>query len=135
MKITRLQLDELIQYIAKAVLKEYSSMSSSSSSSSSDTNSDPGTADDGVKPTDAQTAVEKAKAERDAKKAQLDKIRTADLDLKGIKTQQDYFTQQAKKNKLDITAKQKQLSQLKGAPASAIPAGGTVAENIRKLRA
>ena len=135
MKITRLQLDELIQYIAKAVLKEYSSMSSSSSSSSSDTNSDPGPADDGVKPTDAQTAVEKAKAERDAKKAQLDKIRTADLDLKGVKTQQDYFMQQAKKNKLDITAKQKQLSQLKGAPASAIPAGGTVAENIRKLRA
>ena len=133
MKITRRQLNELLRLITKSVLKEYSSVSSMSSSSS-DSSDDSGTADDAVKPQDAQTAVEKAKAERDAKKSQLDKIRTADLDLKGVKTQQDYFTQQAKKNKLDITAKQKQLQQLKGAPSSTIPAGGTVAENIRKMR-
>ena len=137
MKITRRQLDELIRLITKSVLKEYSSISSMSSSSSngSTDSTDPGTADDGVKPQDAQTAVEKSKAKRDAKKAQLDKIRTADLDLKGVKTQQAYFLQQAKKNKLDITAKQKQLQQLKGAPASTIPAGVTVAENIRKMKA
>jgi hypothetical protein len=134
MKITRHQLDELIQHITRAVLKEYSSMSSMSSSSSN-SSSDTGTADDGVKPQDAQTSVEKAKAERDAKKAQVDKIRTADLDLKGVKTQQDYFLQQAKKNKLDIQAQEKQLQALKGGAASTVPAGGTVAENIRKLRA
>jgi hypothetical protein len=140
MKITRHQLNELLRLITKSVLKEYSSLSTSSSNSNSGGNSSSnstgsGTANDGVKPQDAQTAVEKAKAERDAKKAQLDKVRTADLDLKGVKSQQAYFTQQAKKNKLDITAKEKQLQQMKGAPASAIPAGGTVAENIRKMRA
>ena len=108
---------------------------SSMSSNNDNSGSDAGTADNGVKPPDAQTAAEKSKAERDAKKARIDQIRTADLDLKGVKTQQDYFTQQAKKNKLDITAKQKQLQQLKGAPSSAIPAGGTIAENVRKLRA
>ena len=135
MKISRRQLDELLRLITKKVLKEYSSMSSMSSSSNSDsTSSGSGTADDGVKPQDAQTSVEKAKAQRDAKKAQVDKIRTADLDLKSINTQQDYYVQQANKNKLDISAKQKQLQQLKGAPVSAIPAGGTVAENIRKMR-
>ena len=133
MKISRRQLDELLHLITKKVLKEYSSMSSMSSSSS-DKSTDSGTADDGVKPQDAQTSVEKAKAQRDAKKAQVDKVRTTDLDLKSIKTQQDYYVQQAKKNKLDISAKQKQLQQLKGAPPSAIPAGGTVAENIRKMR-
>ena len=62
MKITREQLDELLRLITKSVLKEYSSMSSDTQDDSSDS----GTADDGVKPQDAQTAVEKAKAERDA---------------------------------------------------------------------
>lgn len=137
MKITRHQLNELIQYITKAVLKEYSSVSSMSSSNSNNNGTDSGTADDGVKPADAQTAAEKAKAQRDAKKTQIDKIRTADLDLKSVKTQQDYYIQQAKKNKLDIQAQEKQLQALKGASpsSSAIPAGGTVAENIRKMRA
>ena len=136
MKLSRFQLNELLRLITKKVLKEYSSMSSmsSSNSSASGAGSDPGTANDGVKPADAQTAAEKVKAQRDAKKSQVDKIRTADLDLKGVQKQQDYFTQQAKKNKLDIGAKQKQLQQLKGAPASTVPAGGVVAENIRKMR-
>lgn len=132
MKISRCQLDELIRLITKSVLKEYSSMSNNDPS---DDSADTGTADDGVKPADARTAVEKNKAERAARKAKQDKIRTADLDLKGVKSQQNYFMQQAKKNKLDITAKEKQLQQMKGAPISTVPAGGTVAENIRKLRA
>jgi hypothetical protein len=140
MKITRHQLNELLRLITKSVLKEYSSLSTSSSNSNSGGNSSSnstgsGTADDGVKPQDAQTAVEKAKQERDAKKSQIDKIRTADMDLKGVKTQQDYFTQQAKKNKDDIIAKQKEIQRLKGGPTPTVPAGGTVAENIRKMRA
>lgn len=61
MKMSKEQLDELIRYITKAVLKEYSSFSSLSSSSD---NSDPGTADDGVKPEDAQTSAEKAREKR-----------------------------------------------------------------------
>jgi hypothetical protein len=109
-------------------------MSSSSSSSGNENSGDSGTANDGVKPQDAQTSAEKMKAKRDAKKTQVDKVRTADLDLKSVKTQQDYYVQQAKKNKLDIQAQEKQLQQLKGAPASSIPAGGTIAENIRRLR-
>lgn len=131
MKISRRQLDELIRFIARKVIAEYGSMSSPS-----DDSSDSGTADDGVKPDDAKTSYEKQKAEREARKKQQDLVRTAKMDLDSTKTQQDYFLTQAEKNKKDIDAKQRKLQQMKGAaPGSVtVPAGGTVAENIRKLR-
>jgi hypothetical protein len=124
MKLTRKQLDELIRYITKSVLKEWSSLSGN------DNDSDPGTPDDGVKPDDAKTAYEKSKAEREARKKQQDTIRSATLDLKSTKKQQDYFSQQAKKNKVDIQAKEKQLQSLKGASPSTtmVPAGGVIAK-------
>ena len=68
MKITQRQLDELIRLITKSVLKEWSSLSG-------DKDIDPGTSDDGVKPTDAMTSAEKSKAEHDkriAAKKELD---------------------------------------------------------------
>ncbi len=126
MKITRHQLDELIRLITKGVLKEWSSLNGDGTDTD---DADPGSANDGAKPMDAMSSIEKLKAQRDAKKKQQDQVRTADLDLKSTQRQQDYYVQQGKKNKLDIQAKQKQLQALKGAtPASAaIPAGGTVA--------
>ena len=69
MKITQRQLDELIRLITKSVLKEWSSLSGD------DKDSDPGTADDGVKPMDAKTSAEKSKERHDrmvANKKQLD---------------------------------------------------------------
>ena len=136
MTITRKQLDELLRLITCGVLKEYGSLGSSlSGNNDGDESGDYGSADDGVKPDDAKTAYEKSKAERDARKTRADKVRTADMNLKGVKKQQDYFTQQAKMNKLDITAKEKQLQQLKGATTSGTtPAGGVIPENIRKRR-
>jgi hypothetical protein len=107
-------------------LKEWSSLNGDGTDTD---DADPGSANDGAKPMDAMSSIEKLKAQRDAKKKQQDQVRTADLDLKSTQRQQDYYVQQGKKNKLDIQAKQKQLQALKGAtPASAaIPAGGTVA--------
>lgn len=107
---------------------------SSSSNSTSNAGSNSGTADDGVKPQDAQTSSEKIKAQRDAKKAQVDQVRTTDLDLKNVETRQKYYLQQAEKDKKDTVALQNKLKQLKGAPKTTIPAGGTVVENIRKMR-
>lgn len=123
MKLTYKQLNELIRYITKSVLKEWSSLSSND-------DSDHGTSDDGAKPDDAKTAYEKSKAEREARKKQQDTIRSATLNLKSTKKQQDYFSQQAKKNKVDIQAKEKQLQSLKGASSSAtvVPAGGVIAK-------
>jgi hypothetical protein len=127
MKITQKQLNELLRLITRKVLKEYSSLGSSLAGNDTNSSSDPGSANNGQKPNDAQTAYEKSKAKRDAAKQQQDSIRTATMDLKGVKTQQDYFTQQAKMNKLDITAKEKQLQQLKGATTSGTtPAGGVI---------
>ena len=104
-------------------------------SSQNDDNTDPSSADDGNKPDDAKTAYEKSKAEREAKKAQQDNLRTAKMDLDGTKKQQSYFSAQSKKNKLDIQAKTKKVQQLSGAPKSMVPAGGTVAEIIKKVLA
>jgi hypothetical protein len=128
MKIRSQQLNELIRLITRGVLKEYSSMMSSS-----DDSGDSGTADDGVKPTDAKTAYEKSKEEREQRKKQQDTVRTAQMDLDSTKKQQTYFKAQAKQNEPAIQAKTKKLQQLKGAPPSMIPAGGTIAENIRRL--
>lgn len=125
MKMSRKRLDELIRLIATRVLNEWSSLSG-------DDNNDPdqGTADDKVKPDDAKTAVEKSREERQARKTQQDRVRTANLDLTSTKKQQSYFDQQSKKNKLDIQAKQKQLQALKGATSQSttVPAGGTIAK-------
>lgn len=68
MKITQRQLDELIRLITKGVLKEWSSLSG-------DDGKDMGSADDGVKPADAQTSAEKSKEKHDrmiANKKELD---------------------------------------------------------------
>ena len=131
MKITQKQLNELLRLITRGVLKEYGSLGSSLSG---DDGTDPGSADSGTKPDDAKTAYEKSKAEREARKTQQDTIRTAAQDLDSTKKQQSYFQSQTKQNKTAIQAKEKQLQQLKGAPKSIVPAGGTIAENIRKLR-
>jgi hypothetical protein len=58
MKVSKKQLDELIRLITIGVLKEWSSLSGD------DKSTDPGTADDGVKPDDAMTAAEKSKQKR-----------------------------------------------------------------------
>lgn len=131
MKITQKQLDELLRLITLGVLKEYSSLGSSLAD---DDSGDAGIPDDGVKPEDAKTAYEKSKAEREARKKQQDIIRTAAADLDTTKKQQSYFQSQTKQNKTAIQAKEKKLQQLKGAPASIVPAGGTIAENIKKFR-
>lgn len=125
----RPELDELLRLITRQVLKEYSTMASAE-----DSESDDSTSGIEVQATDAMTSVEKQKAERDAKKKRVDQIRTADLDLKGTKTQQDYFIQQAKKNKEDIRAKEKKLQQMKGGASTVVPAGGTIAELIQKIK-
>ena len=129
MKISRKQLNELLRLITTKVLDEYGSLGSSLAGD----DTDPGSADDGNKPNDAKTAYEKSKADREARKKQQDVIRTATQELDSTKKQQSYFTSQTKQNKTEIQAKAKQLQQLKGAPKSIVPAGGTIAENIRKL--
>ncbi len=62
MKVSKKQLDELIRLITIGVIKEWSSLSGNDQ-----TSSDSGTADDGVKPTDAMTAAEKARQQRQNK--------------------------------------------------------------------
>ena len=130
MNITRKQLNELLRLITYGVLKEYGSLGSSLAGN--DDSGDNGTADDGAKPDDAKTAYEKSKAERDAEKKRQDMVRTAKLDLDATKKQQNYFNSQVKKNKTDILAKQKKVQQMSGASnAAVVPAGGTIAENVR----
>lgn len=133
MKITRRQLDELLRLITKSVLKEYSSMSSSSAST--------GTADDGVKPQDAMTSIEKSKAERDARMAKNIELKQDQRTLQGDKAQDKYFEKQREVNRVSIRAQEKAIQQKKGARVSSTPSApaskpaGTVAENIRKMRA
>jgi hypothetical protein len=129
MKVTQKQLNELIYLITRGVVKEYGLMSSQD-----DEESTQGTADTGAKPTDAMTTYEKSKAEREAKKKQQDALRTAKFDLDMTKKQTDYFKAQDKKNTLDIQAKTKNIQQLSGAPKGIVPAGGTIAEIVRKVR-
>ena len=128
MKVTQKQLNELIYLITRGVVKEYGSMTSSQ-----EDDMDSGVADDGDKPDDAQTAYEKSKAEREARKQRQDSIRTATMDLDSTKKQQSYFNSQTKQNKTAIQAKERRLQSLKGAQgANVIPAGGTIAEIVRK---
>ena len=120
---SREQFNELLRLITRQVLKEYSSIVPD------DDNSDSNTSTTNAKPPDAMTSLEKAQADREAKKKQQDQIRTATMDLSGTKKQSSYFKQQLKKNELDIQAKTKQLQQMKGGPKAVVPAGGTVVEN------
>ena len=128
MKITRRQLDELLRLITKQVLKEYSSMSSTQDSV------DPGTADDGVKPADAQTAAEKAKARHDQQlkdKQALDQAKkqkdTEKEKAQSFKSQYDQWRRYGKQNDEKAV---KDLS-MKVADRGSV---SSVAENIRKLR-
>ena len=128
MKVTQKQLNELIYLITRGVVKEYGSMTSSQ-----EDDMDSGVADDGDKPDDAQTAYEKSKAEREARKNKQDQVRTATMDLDSTKKQQSYFNSQTKQNKTAIQAKERKLQLLKGAQgANVITAGGTIAEMVRK---
>lgn len=123
---SREQFNELLRLITRQVLKEYSSIVPD------DDNSDSNTSTTNTKPPDAMSSLEKAKADREAKKKQqdqIDQIRTATMDLSSTKKQSSYFKQQLKKNELDIQAKTKQLQQMKGGPKAVVPAGGTVVEN------
>jgi len=129
MKITRSQFNELLRHITKGVLKEYDSMSSSfsTSSSSQDTSSDPGIADDGVKPMDAMTAAEKSKAERDARQAHVKQIQQAQRKLDGDKAQDKYFSKQREVNRVSLKNQEKELQKMKGARSTgAITTGSTV---------
>ena len=104
------QLQELIRHITRSVLKEFQNIDPTSNSSihasSSSTSPDKMDAKAG---NDANAPENSA----DAKKSKLQAIRTADMNLKGTKTQSDYFAQQLKNNKLKVTAKQKELQNLK----------------------
>lgn len=134
MKISRKQLDELIRLITRGVLKEYSSMSSS------ENDAEAGSADDGVKPQDAMTSVEKSKAARDAKQAKDAEIKQAQKKLSGDKAQDKYFEKQREVNRVSIRAQEKDIQKQKGARVSSSPSApvsspaGRIAENIRKLR-
>jgi hypothetical protein len=105
MRVKRQQLRELIRLITKTVLKEYSSSSSMSNNGAE--------GDTTETPVDAMTSLERSKKEREDRKAHLQAVRTADMDLKGTKTQSDYFSQQLKQNKLKAIAQQKELQNLK----------------------
>lgn len=127
MKMSRRQLDELIRLITKSVLNEYSSMTSSQEDSM-----DEPSADDGVKPQDAQTSAEKSKARHDQQlkdKQALDQAKkqkdTEKEKATSFKSQYDQWRRYGKQNDeravSDLTRK--------------VAGRGTVAENIRKMRA
>lgn len=129
MKITRKQLDELLQLITKSVLKEYSSMSSTDNQ-----DADPGTADDGVKPQDAMTSMEKSKQKHDQMlkdKADLDKAKQQKITNKekadSFKSQYDQWKRFERPND-DQSVKGLQQKVAGRSTTS------SVAENIRKLR-
>jgi hypothetical protein len=117
------QLNELVKFITKAVLKEFTLMSASSQNNNSTTDmaSDPSTP-----PTDAMTSAEKSKQEREQKANRLKDIRTAEMDLKGTKTQSAYFSQQIKQNKLQTIAQQKNLQNLKAGKTVSTGGAGSV---------
>ena len=128
MKITQRQLDELLRLITKTVLKEYSSLSSTQDSA------DPGTADDGVKPADAQTSAEKSKARHDQQlkdKQALDQAKkmkdTEKEKAQSFKSQYDQWRRYGKAN--DEKAVQDLSAKVADRGSTA------VGENIRKLRA
>ena len=125
MKMTRHQFNELIRYITKGVLKEYGEMSSQ------DTSSDPGMPDDGVKPMDAMTAVEKSKAERDAKQAHVKQVQQAQRKLDGDKAQQKYFAKQSEVNRVSLRNQERDLQKMKGARVSS-PVSAPVSAPVSK---
>lgn len=112
----RTELKELVTCITREVLREFMNIdpatksiekingaSSAANGTSSETGDDvPTTADD--------------------RKDKLKAIRTADMNLKGTKTQTDYFNQQVKQNKLKAIAQQKELQNLKS--GKSISSGG-----------
>jgi hypothetical protein len=116
----RNQLEELIRHITRKVIKEYTVMSSSTDKTGSPTT------DPAAPPVDAMTSLEKAKAEREADKERLKTIRTADMDLKGVKKQSDYFNQQVKQNKLEVTAKEKELQNLRAGKQISTGGAGSI---------
>ena len=112
------ELQHLLKEIVRSVLNELTSLSQSDMKAMLDNPS----MDASVSPTDAMTPAEKAKSERDAESQRRKDIRTADLKLKSVKTQSDYYKQQEKQNRLDIIAKQKDLQNLKA--GKTISSGG-----------
>lgn len=113
-------LHELIRYITKNVIKEYSVLSTSSNTSST------GDTDPNAPPTDAMTSYEKLKAEREKEKQHRQDVRTGEMKLKGVKKQSDYFNQQIKMNKLGITAQEKELQNLKAGKAISTGGAGSI---------
>ncbi len=111
MKITRRQFNELIQYIAKGVLKEYASMAD-------DQSNDSQSPDDNVKPMDAMTAAEKSKAQRQAKLAHTKQIQQAQRKLDGDKAQDDYFKKQREVNRVSMHKQEQDIQKMKGARVS-----------------
>jgi len=122
MKVTRQQLDELIRYISKAVLKEYSSMTSSE-----EDKMDKSPLDLQVKPTDSQTSAEKLKDKQaldQAKKRKDTEKEKAD----SFKSQYEQWRRYGKQND------EKAVKDLQTKVASR-GSMSSVAENIRKMRA
>ena len=116
------QLQELVQLITRSVLKEYSMLSTSSSSDKTKV----GDSMDQSDSPEPMTASEKFKADLQAKKDRLQKVRTADMDLKSTKTQSDYFNQQIKQNKLKVIAQQKELQNLKAGKSVSSGGAGSI---------
>ena len=114
MKITHRQLNELIRYITRGVLKEYDSMSSDHQDSSSDH----GSPDDGDKPVDAMTSAEKSKADREQRQAKIAQTQQAQRKLDGDKAQDKYFAKQQEVNRVSIRSQEKALQTMKGARVS-----------------
>lgn len=107
-------------------------MSSTSNTNTND--SDPGTADDGVKPQDAQTSAEKAKAQHDQQlkdKQALDQAKkekdTEKEKADSFKSQYEQWRRYGKQN--DAKAVQDLQAKVAGRGSMS-----SVAENIRKLR-
>lgn len=111
MKMTRSQLDELIRYITKAVLKEYSSLS--------DNDPDTGSADDGVKPSDAQTSAEKSKEKRQNQQQAKSAYDQAKMKLSTDKERADsYKSQYDQWRRYDKTNNEKAVKDAQKAVAS-----------------
>jgi len=106
--ISRAQLQELIRHITQMVLQEFKNIDPATASIEKMNNGgkDKMSTKDGMDADSPQNAA-------DAKKSKSQAIRTADMNLKGTKTQSDYFTQQLKQNKLKVTAQQKELQNLR----------------------
>jgi hypothetical protein len=116
MKITHRQLNELIRYITRGVLKEYDSMSSDNSQNPPDT---PGSSDTENKPVDAMTSAEKSKADREQRQAKITQTQQAQRELDGTKAQDKYYAKQREVNRVSIRSQEKAIQTMKGARVSA----------------